>query len=213
MTISSQDPVLTEITETLSDENRLGVILAAQMGGTPEEVQLILQTTSFDAEQQGLKPDETFVIRCLGVQEHRVSLGLFNTIIYVEDHPLLWNHNFAFKQIYFRGTLDDANDLMLDLNQLYGASYGPFRTLADNINHSLPLGTLLMSGHGLLGEMPEPMAEKVKTLLENHGLSVRFVDTELKAPPTKFSLLVMDDSFFIAQLYSAEPMQGPTKGS
>lgn len=206
MTISSQDPLLKEITDTLSDENRLGVILAAQMGGTPEEVQVILQTTAFDAAEQGLKPDKTFVIRCLGVQEHRVSLGLFNTMVYVETHPLLWNHNFAFKQVYFRGTPKDVNDLMLDLNQLYGATYGPFRNLADNINRSMPLGTLLSSGHGLLGEMPEPIAEKVKTLLENHGLSVRFVDTELKEPPVKFSLLVMDDSFFIAQLYSAEPM-------
>ena len=207
MTTSSQDSTLLQIIETLRDENRLGVILAAQMGGTPEEVQLILQTTAFDEEQQGLIPDKTFVIRCLGVQEHRVSLGLFNTIIYVEEHPLLWNHNYAFKQIYFRGTPDDVNDLMLDLNQLYGAQYGPFRTLADNINRSLPLSKLLLSGHGLLGEMPEPMAEKVQALFEKHGMTIKLVDTELKEPPVKFSLLVLDDSFFIAQLYSVEPMK------
>lgn len=202
------DALLQEIVQTLDDDHKLGILLAAQVGGTPEEVQLILQTADFDEESKSIQPRRAFIIRCLGVQEHRLSLGLFNKMVHVEDHPLLWNHNFPYRQIYFRGTPENVDSLMLDLTQLFGQHYGPFRTLADQVNRSMPMGKLLTSGHGLLGEMPLPMAEKVQALLERYGLTVRLNPSEQEDPPISFQLLVMDDSFLIAQLYSVEPMEG-----
>jgi hypothetical protein len=201
------DPTLQQIFTELEADYSLGVLLTVQMGGTPEEVQLFLQSTEFDETNNTLRPTGNYVIRCLGVREHRVSVGLFNSIAYSEDHPVLWNHNYAFQEVYFNGTPDNVDSLMLDLTQLYGQHYGNFRTLADDINRMLPLGKLLSAGRGLLGEMPMPMVEKVKNLLESHGLAVNTIASEQMAPPVQHHLLVMDDSFFIAQLFSADPIE------
>jgi hypothetical protein len=204
---------LQKIIRDLEPDNRLGVLLTVQMGGIPEEVQLFLQVADFDPQANALRPAGNYIIRCLGVQEHRVSVGLFNRMAYSDDHPLLWNHNFTYREVYFRGAPDDVDGLMLELNQLYGQTYGPFRSLADDLNRAMPLGKLLTSGHGLLGEMPLPMAEQAQKLLEQHGLAVSLIASDREAPPVQFKLLVMDDSFFIAQLYSADPIEGKKPGS
>lgn len=206
------DSGLQEIIDLLDGDDYLGILLAAQMGGTPEEVQLIVQVASFDAETEAIQPQRVFILRCIGVQEQRLSLGLFNKMVYVEEHPLLWNHNAPYRQIYFRGKAENVDGLMLELTQVFGQFYGPMRSMADNLNRAMPLGALLDSGHGLLGEMPLPMAEKVQAVLERYSLKVSLGLSDLKDPPVDFKLLVLDDSFLIAQMYSVEPMEG-NKGS
>ncbi|MBZ0318000.1 MAG: hypothetical protein K8L91_16390 [Anaerolineae bacterium] len=202
------DDTLQKILTELEPENHLGALLTVQMGGTPEEVQLLLQTTEFDEARNGLRPTGSYIIRCLGVREHRVSVGLFNSMVYTETHSLLWNHNYPFQQVYFSGMPDNVDGLMLELTQLYGQHYGNFRTLADDLNRAMPLGKLLTSGRGLLGEMPIPMTERIQKLLEGHGLAVSLIDSDQNPPEAQHALLVMDDSFFIAQLYSADPLEG-----
>lgn len=200
--------MLEKLIETLHDDHKLGLILLAQMGGTPEEVQMMVQIADYDEEKDAIKPDpKVYLLRCLGVQEHRLSLGFFNRMVLVEDHPLLWHHNFPFQQIYFRGEPTNIDELMLALSQLYGQLYGKFRNLADDLNLAVPLGTLLAGGYGLLGEMPLPLANTVKSLLEQYGLTVNFVESETDEPPG-FKLLVMDDTYFIGQIFNAEPLQG-----
>ncbi len=201
------DETLQNLIEALRDEQHLGILLAAQMGGTPEEVQLIVQVADYDVETEAIRPTQVYILRCLGVREHRLSLGLFNSLVLVDDHPLLWKHSFRHQQIYFRGTPHNVDELMLELNQLYGQKYGAFRSLADDVNHAMPFGTLLSSGHGLLGEMPMPMAALVKPLLEKHDLTVTLVNADHKPSATSFKLLVLDDSYFIVQMVSADPMQ------
>ncbi|MBI5930116.1 MAG: hypothetical protein HY862_12465 [Chloroflexi bacterium] len=201
------DETLQKILTELEPDGHLGALLTVQMGGTPEEVQLLLQTTEFEETLNALRPTGSYIIRCLGVREHRVSVGLFNTMVYSETHPLLWNHNYAFQQVYFNGMPDNVDALMLDLTQLYGQHYGNFRTMADDLNRAIPLGKLLTSGRGLLGEMPIPMTEKVQKLLESHGMTVSLIASDQNPPEVQHALLVMDDSFFIAQLYSADPIQ------
>lgn len=199
--------MLEKLTETLQAEHKLGVLLAAQMGGTPEEIQVMLQVADYDAEREAIKPEPTiYILRCLGVQEHRLSLGIFGSLVIVDEHPLLWHHNFPFQQIYFRGEPTNLDELMLALSQLYGQLYGKFRSLADDLNLAVPLGILLKGGYGLLGEMPQPLADIVKDLLERYGLTVNFVQAETEPPPG-FKLLAMDNSYFIAQLFNAEPLQ------
>ncbi|NDJ86807.1 MAG: hypothetical protein GYB66_13050 [Chloroflexi bacterium] len=208
MSEDATDPTLQEIITTLQDEHRLGILLTAQMGGTPEEIQLILQVADFDEDKQIILPQKAYIVRCISVQEHRLSLGMFGTLLHVEDHPLLWNHNTIYHQVYFRGTLDSADGLMLELTQLYGQYYGGIRNIADDLNLAMPLERLLTSGHGLLGTVPLPMAERVTALLERYGLTSRLVPIEQEPPEIQYKLLVMDDSFLIAHLYSVDPVQG-----
>jgi hypothetical protein len=202
-----EDQNLLKVIEELDPENSLGALLVVQMGTTPQEVQLILETTRYDEGKEALQRGDSYIVRCISVQEHRVSVGLFRKMVYTEDHPLLWNHNHMYRQVYFRGRPDHVEDLMLELNQLYGEHYGAFRSLASDVNHAMPLGTLLTSGDGMLGEMPAPMAEKVKRLLERHGFKVCFITSDMEPPEIQYSLLVMDDSFFIAHMFSADPVQ------
>lgn len=206
--MNSLDPTLVNLVEELQKEDRVGILLAAQMGGTPEEIQLIIQVAIYHPDDESLQPQKAYVVRCFGVREQRLSLGIFGTMAHSVDNPLLWNHNSLYHQVYFRGVPDDVNSLMLDLNQVYGQHYGPFRTLADDLNLIRPLGGLLTTGYGLLGEMPEPMANRVADILRRHGLTVGMLPAEQDSPPVLFHLLVMDDSFIVAQMYSAEPMRG-----
>ena len=198
------DQILNELVAELEIDHVIGILLAVQMGATPQELQLVVQSADYDEETHAVTAKQGYVIRGIGVQEHRLSVGMFNRFIVIEDHPLLWNHNERYKQIYFNGTSEDADGFMLELNQLYGQHYGNMRNLADNINRMAPLGTLLGRGSGLLGEMPVPMAEKVKDLLERYGYEVNLLDSEQKDPPLQFKLLVIDDSYFIAQMYSVD---------
>jgi hypothetical protein len=203
-----QDHTLQSIADTLTLNEKIGVLLMVQMGATPQEVQFILQTADYDEETYTVTTGDTFIVRCIGVEDHRISVGLFNRLILAEEHPVLWNYNEQFRQVYFKGTPENVDGLMLELNQLYGQHYGEVRHLAQDINRMAPLETILKRGTGLLGEMARPMAEKVKALLERYGLEVNLLDSEQEEPPFDYVLLVMDDSYVIAQMFSADLMEG-----
>ena len=206
---NAPDPVLTKILEELKPEHNLGVLLAAQMGGTPQEIQLILETTEYDEEKEALKPTGQYIIRAVGVLEQKLSLGLFNNLVLSTDSPILYRHNENIVQVYFKGQAQNIDALMLDLYQLYGQTYGQYRSMADEVNRSRPLGSLLSQEYGLLGEMPLPFAEKVKPLLARYNLEASYIESEDHRPPFKFQLLVMDDSYIIAQMFSSDPMGKP----
>lgn len=185
-------------------DTKLGILLAAQLGGTPQEIQMILQTADYDEATEGITSTGQYVIRAIGVREHRVSLGLFGRIVTSTDHPLLYRHNEALLQIYFRGQPDNVDALMIDISQLYGQTYGADRNLADEINTSMPLSSLLTMGHGFFGEMPTTFAQQIQTVFERHGLSTNFIESQ--PAMMQHQMLVMDDSYVIAQLFSADPL-------
>ncbi|KAB2906038.1 MAG: hypothetical protein F9K27_00075 [Anaerolineae bacterium] len=217
------DPNLKTIIDALVPENNLGVLLAAQMGGTPREVQIILQTTEYDAGQDALKVTGQHIIRAIGVIEHRVSLGLFHTIVLSSENPLLYRHNSRKVQVYFRGVPDHIDSFMIDLNQLYGQTYGvfdPSGRMADEINRTMPLYNLLKNGNGLLCTSPQPFAEKLQKLLAQHNMTCSFLEVEDHPHDDgdhhhhdlTYQLLAMDDSYLVAQLFSSDPMKLPGSG-
>jgi hypothetical protein len=210
--VDQTDQHFPKLLEALAPEDNLGILLAMQMGGTPQEVQLILQTTEFDEEKEALKITGQYVVRAIGVVEHRASVGFFQSIALSQQNPLLYSHNEKLMQVYFRGTPENIDSLMIDINQLYGQTYGiydPNRRMIEELNMTRPLGTLLSSGQGLLGTMPEPFAHKMAKVLERHNMASNFIeDTETHRPEgITFQVLAMDDSYFIAQLFSAEPIK------
>lgn len=211
------DTTLQKILQELEPENHLGIFMLAQMGGVPQEVQMIIQTAQFNEATKQLKPIGQYIIRAIGVGEQKLALGIFNAAVLSTDHPVLYHFNEKLVQVYFRGQPENVDVLMLELQQLYDQTYLQKRSMVDDINRSRPLGILLSSGHGMLGQMPLPFAEKVKTLLARYDLTCNFVDVEdehhhdhgdhgHEHPAIKYQLLAMDDSYIIAQLFSADPM-------
>jgi hypothetical protein len=179
------------------------------MGGTPQEVQVILQTAEYHEDKDALHPAGQYIVRAIGVREHRLSVGLFGAMVLADENPLLFPHNEKIMQVYFKGQTENIDSLLIDINQLYAQTYGrydPFRRMADELNPTMPLATLLNSGSGLLGEMPEPFANTVGQVFERHGLKTNFIESDDHRPPEPFRLLVMDDSYLVAQMFSADPM-------
>ncbi len=203
----------------LAGENDVGVLLVAQMGGVPEEIQLIVQTAQFDQKAGGLRERTAYIVRALGVKEHRVTLGVFGTLFFAVEHPILYHHNAARHEIRFRGTPDDPNALVLDIQAAYSATFGPWRDLAEDINRDLPLFNLVQQGQGVLGTMPLPVIEPIMKVFQHHKMQARHdeVEPERSDQPDehgrteRLRLLGIDDSYIIAYDFSVDLMGKPKK--
>lgn len=204
------DPTLQKILAALAPDENLGVLLAAQVGGTPNEIQLIIQTTEhLEGEGERLRPTGQYIIRAISVVEHKLSLGFFSSLVHSMDNPLLWPHNEKRMVVTFRGQPANVDSLMIDLYQLYGQTYGiydPSTRMADELNREKPLATLFANGQGILGEMPESFAHKVVRLLERHNMASQLDEIELDRPDLTRQSLILDDSYIVAQFFSADPM-------
>lgn len=195
----------------LSGEQDYGILLAVQMGGVPNELQLIIQTAKFDEAAGGLRPQRQYVIRALGVREHRVTVGVFGRFFIAEEHPILFHHNLPRVEIHFDGKPKDINELVLDIHQAYVTTFGPWRELAADVNRSQPLVDLLSSGSGQLGSMPGPAAERMSKVLAHHGMNPRLSEKPHTAEDdhgrsTAAKLLGIDDSYFVALDFSVDEM-------
>ncbi len=210
-------PKKQELVNFLTPENNVGVLLVTQMGGAPEELQLIIQTATYDEAIKGLRERQAYIVRALGVKEHRVSLGVFNNLFIAAEHPILHHHNAARHKVNFEGQPDDANALVLDIQATYGAVFGPWRDLAEDLNREKPLFDLLQSGAGTLGIMPEPAAKRVLKVFEHHNMTATLEEVEAeRATPddddkasvfeTDLKLLALDDSYFIAYSFVVDHM-------
>lgn len=205
-------PKTQQLLADLQGEQDYGIFLAAQMGGVPNELQLIIQTAQFDEAAGGLRPRRQYVVRALGVEEHRISLGVFGRLFIADEHPILFHHNLPRAQVHFEGRPSDINELVLDIHQAYVTTFGPWRELAADINRSQPLVNLFASGSGLLGTMPQPAAERMAKVLAHHGLKATLDEKSLHngedehGRSRQFKLLGIDDSYVVALAFSIEEM-------
>jgi hypothetical protein len=194
----------------LSGEYDYGVLLAAQMGGVPNELQLVIQTARYDPAVDGLRERSRYIIRALGVREHRLSLGLFGRLAFLDDHPLLYAHNTPRAGLFFRGGVDNVAEVTLDISQAHASTFGPWRQLAQDINRVQPLVDLLASGGGLLGEMPKPAAERMARVLQHHGVDHRLIEdagfesVDEHGRSRLAKLLLIDEAYVVALDFSVE---------
>ena len=198
----------------LKDQNDVGVLLLAQMGGVPNELQLIIQTARYDESVQGLRERPGgYVIRVLGVREHRLNLGLFGSLFFSAEHPILMHHNEPKAEVHFTGQPANVSELVLDISQAYASTFGPWRELANDINREQPLFDLLQSGAGRLGAFPRSAAERMQRVLEHHGLSAALASVEAARDQTDehgrsqmWQLLGIGDSYFVALDFTVDRM-------
>lgn len=210
-------PQKQELVDFLTADNNVGVLLVVQMGGAPEELQLIIQTATYDEAIKGLRERQAYIVRALGVKEHRVSLGVFNNLFIAAEHPILHHHNAARYKVTFAGQPADTNALVLDIQATYGAVFGPWRDLAEDLNREQPLYDLLGAGAGTLGVMPEPAARRMTTVFAHHKMTATLeqVEAERATPDdddkasvfeTDLKLLALDDSYFVAYSFAVDHM-------
>ncbi len=211
-------PKRTQLFEQLGGEQQYGVLLVAQMGGAPNEIQLILETAEYDPSVEGLRPKSGYIVRALGVLEHRITLGVFGTVTLSDDHPLLYHHNTPKVSVHFDGKPDNVHDLVLDISQAYVSTFLEWRHLVEmpeDLNRSIPLVDLLQRGVGLLGVMPKPLGERMARVLKHHGMNASLSeDTHFNTQDdhgrsTLLKALILDSSYIIALDFSFETMGKP----
>jgi len=192
-----------------------GILLTVQVGGVPNELQLLIETAVYDSTANGLRPRNNYIVRALGVREHRVTLGVFGGLQLTHDHPLLYHHNTSRYAIRFAGKPDRLHEAVLDISQAYASTFGVWRHLSEisaDLNRAAPLVDLLSSGAGLLGVMPKPLADRMVRVLEHHDMhptmeeAEPFSETDEHGRSRRSELLLIDQTYVIALAFSVEVM-------
>lgn len=198
--------------EDLRPTGRQAVLLIAQVGAMPTELQLVVQVAQYDEAQDGLRPIRTYLIRVLGVLEHRVAnLGTTtDEVLLTADHPLLFPYNTPSCALFFRGQPDDAAATVLDIAQEHALTFQGWRHFPDYLAVDTPLLSLMTSGGGLLGQMPLPLAQRLERALAAHGCETKLLQGEIPAKPPlphqALQVLVVGESYFVSYAFSVEEM-------
>lgn len=209
-------PKRDKLFQDMAQDDSQAVLLVAQVGGMPGEIQLILETATLDDAADQLRPLNNYIIRVLGAAEHHVvDLGTtVDRVALLDDHPLLYQYNARPVALFFRGQPQNVDELIIDISQAHASTFGPWRNFPQYINLAQPLFTLLGAGGGLLGQMPQPLADRLIPVLEKHGLEHNAMagktDQEQHDNPVlqqqKAKVLLIGRSYFIANMFSFEEM-------
>lgn len=212
-------PERAQLLADLDGLRRYGVLLAVQMGGTPEEIQLIFEIAEFDEAAGGLRRLNNYIVRALGVREQQISVGLFGRLAFLDDHPLLYHHNTPRVAVTFDGAPADIDEAILDIQQAYISTFTIWRHLVTSegdLNTTQPLDKLLaktdVDGSKLLGVMPRPLAERMSRVLDHHHLAHQLTpdpdwsDQDEHGRSRFAKLLLIDNSYVIALDFSVERM-------
>lgn len=206
-----------QLVNDLQRDGAVGVLLMVQMDGVPETLQFVVTTTVMDESVGGLREIGHYVIRAIGVIEHRVSVGMFGELRFVDgQHPLLYAYNSQPAALFFRGQAPDASALLVDVLQAYASTFGEWRQIPEYLNRNRPLLSLLASSGDLLGEMPKPLADALVPVLEAHGLETKVMlgeaplDSDEHGRSQFRQALLIDDSYVVALDFSVETLGGRT---
>ncbi|MGB7339050.1 MAG: hypothetical protein WBC91_09180, partial [Phototrophicaceae bacterium] len=190
----------------------------AQVGASPNELQLITQVAEYDETAQGLRPIRSYIIRVLGVLEHRiVNFGTtVNNIQILDNHPLLYEYTTNPTALFFRGDSANADEVTMDLMQAHATTFYPWRHFPQYLNMEQPLLEMVKAGGGLIGQMPAPLAQEMIKVLNHHNLEHKTAEGEpyIKVHDnpallqTKLKVLLFGESYFISYGFSIQEMKG-----
>lgn len=202
----------------LAAETRQVALLVAQVGAAPTELQLITQIADYDENAGGLRPVRSYIIRALGVLEHRiVNFGMtVADVALVAEHPLLDQYITTPTAVFFRGKATNIDSLVLDIAQAHATTFGPWRQFPEYLNTQQPLHDLFAAEGGLVGQMPKPLAARILDVLAYHGLETRTAEGEPHSRPNSDAsaqsqqphVLTLGASYFVAYAFSFEMMRG-----
>ncbi len=191
-----------QLFQDMQAEDAVGVLLAAHLGNTPDEILFVIQSTRFDRSMGGLRPQHQYIIRAVGLAEHKISLGTFQDISLIDDHPLLYHHNTPRVRVFISSQPESPDTLLQDISRAHTEVYDTWRDLADDLNQLVEPPQLFAAGFGLFGEMPQPFADAVSQVFTRHGVKHNLVIDETS--PRQMKLLSIDDSYCVAADFSIE---------
>lgn len=205
-------PKRDQLFQDMQGENRQAALLMVQVGGMPTELQLVLQVAEYDEKVSGLRPLRSYIIRILGVLEHRVvNLGTTVHELKLEtQHPLLYEYTEKPAAVFFRGKPKNTDELVLDIAQAHASTFLGWRHFPQYLNTDQPLATLFESGGGLIGQMPSSLADRIVKVLEKHGLEHKVMYGEPHAKPPipgqALTVLLIGESYFVSFAFSVDEM-------
>lgn len=199
---------LPQLLAEINADDGYGVCLMAQMDAVPDTLQFIIATTYYDEAVGGLRDKARYILRAIGVQEHRVSMGMFRKIAvhHAEEHPLLYEYNSYPTGLFFKGTPDDVHRLIVDVFQAYSSTFGLWRHLPQYLNVQKPMLDLFTSGGDLVGQMPKPLAERLEKVLTHHGLEAKVLVDEKHQEAPNMKALLFDESYIVAIDFSVDEL-------
>jgi hypothetical protein len=204
---------LQQLLSDIQGENRQAALLVAQVGAMPTELQLIVQIADYDDTVKGLRPLRSYIIRVGGVIEHQISnLGVTVGEITLEyAHPLLYQYTEPAAAVFFRGIPADTNAIVLDIAQAHASTFQGWRQFPQYLNVEKPLETLFRAGGGLLGQMPQSLADALVKVLEHHGVEHKVLLSDPVKPEgamqgQKIGVLRLGESYFISYLFSVDEL-------
>ncbi|GAB4314542.1 MAG: hypothetical protein Kow00117_06780 [Phototrophicales bacterium] len=200
--------MIQQLMDEVNTEQGYGVFLMAQMDSAPDTLQFIIATTEFDETVNGLRDKHRYIVRCIGVQEHQIMLGMFKHISLhqKEEHPLLYQYNTTPVGLFFRGNPTNVNELILDVFQGYASTFGQWRHIPDYLNVSKPLVDVFSSGGDLVGEMPKPLADRLDKILKHHQLETKIIEGERHKEMPYMKALLLDESYVVAIDFSVDKL-------
>jgi hypothetical protein len=157
------------------------------------------------------------------VLEHRLN-NLGTTTPDVEmltEHPLLYQYTTPPTAVFFRGEPDNVDALTLDIAQAHAGVMQGWRQFPTYLNTGQPLSELFASGGGLVGQMPQPLAEKIVSVLAHHGLETKtaqdtaYIDRHDNPALQQGTLKVLriGGSFFVSYAFAFDEMKGRRRQS
>ena len=200
------DNKIEQMLAEIGGENGYGVFLLAQMDAVPDTLQFIIATTEYDASVDGLRDKHRYLVRAVGVQEHRISVGIFKSATVYEnaDHPLLYEYNTQPMALFFRGEVKNADALVLNLIQAYSGVFRDWHHVPDYLNTAKPLYDLFTGGGDLVGEMPAPLADALDKVLVAQGVETKQIAGERNEEQPSMKALLLDESYVVALDFTAD---------
>lgn len=200
---------LAQMLDEINAPDGYGVLLLAQMDSVPDTVQLMIATTAYDAEVDGLRDKSRYLVRAVGVQEHQLSVGIFQGVQHLEGeaHPLLYQYNSQPTGLFFRGGPPANPDgLLLRTLQIYTEVFGAWRHMPAYLNVSKPLMDVFSAEGDLVGEMPRPLAEALTKAFADQQLETKIIDGQKDPEQPPMKVLLLDHSYIVAMDFSVDEL-------
>lgn len=146
------------------------------------------------------KHDEilSFVITCEGVIERNLHPSTSGEIAFLENHPLLWNHNEEQGRLFYSSTIKNSYEVLGKLLIVHEEALGGWRSLTDFVNlHTSENKLKFATGpSGLLASGPLPLLQSYQKATRDN-CTTNYVPSF--KPTTRYKALIFDDNFVICQ--------------
>ena len=160
--------------------------------------------------------NQLWEVDCVGVLEHRISIGGFDDIGLSYDHPLLWSYIYPEASISFYGGVEDHRSVVGALYKQHFKLVGdwiPFR----HFMNGNPI-EMLRGRYGMLAEGPTPLMQAYARVLESFKIDcgitepkpAYYTNDEFSGLAEVGVLILDKDCYFVAPSFNERCISAQT---